>query len=102
MSFRRNAKLEQELERTPAMRRTLRAAAEDVRQAAEHAAPRGTSRRGVAKQFRVAQDNAGETIVTNDDPFFHLVEFGSANNPPYAPLRRGARAAGLRLDEQAK
>jgi len=38
----------------------------------------------------------GVRIVAGD-PFWHLVEFGSANNPPYAPLRRGVRAAGLRL-----
>lgn len=37
--------------------------------------------------------------VMATDPFGHLVEWGSANNPPYAPLRRGVLAAGLRLDE---
>lgn len=42
------------------------------------------------------------TRVVAADPFWHLVEYGSANNPPYAPLRRGVRAAGLRLDARRK
>lgn len=36
------------------------------------------------------------TQIVGGDVFSHLVEFGSANNKPYAPLRRGVRAAGLR------
>lgn len=39
------------------------------------------------------------TRVLTLDPFGHLVEWGSANNHPYAPLRRAVLAAGLRLDE---
>jgi hypothetical protein len=43
-----------------------------------------------------------EVRVGTTDPFGHLVEFGSAKNPPYAPIRRGVRAAGLRLEESPK
>lgn len=32
------------------------------------------------------------------DPFWHLVEYGSANNPPYAPVRKSVRALGMRFD----
>lgn len=32
------------------------------------------------------------------DSFWHLSEYGSAHNAPYAPARRGVIAAGLRLD----
>jgi hypothetical protein len=39
----------------------------------------------------------GHSVVATD-PFGHLVEYGSVNNPAYAPLRRGTLAAGLRLD----
>lgn len=42
------------------------------------------------------------TRVVAEDFGWHWVEFGSSNNPPYAPLRRGIRAAGLRLDVSAK
>jgi hypothetical protein len=31
------------------------------------------------------------------DNFWHLVEYGSVNNPPYAPARRGVVMAGLRF-----
>lgn len=40
----------------------------------------------------------GNSVVSTDS-FAHLVEWGSANNPAYAPIRRGVLAAGLRLDE---
>lgn len=36
------------------------------------------------------------TRVRALDPFWHLVEYGSKNNPPYRPMTRGVRAAGLR------
>jgi hypothetical protein len=38
------------------------------------------------------------TQVRLEDPFWHLVEYGSRNNPAYSPARRGVIAAGLRLD----
>lgn len=36
-------------------------------------------------------------LIRAEDVFWHLVEYGSVNNPAYAPLRRGIRAAGLKL-----
>lgn len=30
------------------------------------------------------------------DPFFHLIEWGSINNAPQAPLRKAAESTGLR------
>lgn len=44
----------------------------------------------------------GETYVVTRDFAGHMVEWGSINNPPYAPLRRGVRAAGLELRELPK
>jgi hypothetical protein len=38
----------------------------------------------------------GDRVVATD-PFWHIVEFGSVNNRPYAPLRRGLRAAGVKF-----
>jgi hypothetical protein len=35
--------------------------------------------------------------VVADDSFWHWIEFGSVHNTPRAPMRRGFRAAGLRL-----
>jgi hypothetical protein len=38
----------------------------------------------------------GQSVVEGD-PFWHLSEFGSINNPPQANFRRGLRAVGIRL-----
>lgn len=43
----------------------------------------------------------GTQIVASDFAW-HLVEFGSVNNPPYAPLRRGVIAAGLRFVDESR
>ena len=32
----------------------------------------------------------------------HIIEWGSINNPPYAPLRRATRSSGLRFRELGK
>lgn len=40
----------------------------------------------------------GKDRVVSRDNFTHLIEFGSVNNPAYAPIRRGVREAGLRFD----
>lgn len=40
--------------------------------------------------------------VWNDDPFAHLVEFGSVHNRAYAPLRTAVRSLGLRFKENPK
>jgi hypothetical protein len=40
--------------------------------------------------------------LASTDPAGNIIEWGSANNPPFAPIRRGVRAAGLRLDEESK
>lgn len=46
-------------------------------------------------------EGRGENVaVTNLDYAGHLIEWGSRNNPPHAPLRRAVRAAGYRLQEE--
>ena len=37
--------------------------------------------------------------VGSDDPFAHLVEFGSVNNKPYRPLSRAGEQLGLTLED---
>lgn len=66
-----------------------------VASTASRLAPRGDTGR-TARSFVVVREN-GVIRVGNTDPFFHLTEWGSANNPPYAPLRRGVLGAGLQL-----
>ncbi len=44
--------------------------------------------------------NGWSAMVTTSDFAWHLIEFGSANNPPYRPFARGVTAAGLNyIDE---
>lgn len=95
MRFRPNPRLAQELARQPEMRRALADAARAVKTEAERVAPVGSTGR-YARSFVVGATPEGAT-VGNTDFAAHWVEYGSRNNPPYAPLRRGVRAAGLRL-----
>lgn len=37
--------------------------------------------------------------VSNVGPMGHMDEWGTINNPPYAPLRRAVEASGLEFDE---
>lgn len=78
-----------------------------VRSQAEHQKGMHSITKGVARHVRaVAPHKTGYykrkvsvrgTRIRTLDVFWHLVEFGSVNNPAYSPLRRGVRAAGLRL-----
>lgn len=103
-AFRRNSRFEAEMKRTPGYRALLRAHVEarvvpaveqTIRQARAPWMPRG------GPAVRVENDG-DEVVVENTDYGAHLMEFGSANNPAHAPLRRGARAAGLRLTDNGK
>jgi len=77
----------------------LRSAAEAVRGRAESDTPRIMPRNPQA--FEIQADAEGVRLV-NTDHGGHLAEWGSANNPPMAPLRRAVRSAGLRLEEQER
>jgi hypothetical protein len=90
--YERNHGFELELERDPRMVAHIRSSTTTVAVAVRAAAPRKTGR------YRKSVKPRDNRVVA-EDPFWHLVEYGSVNNPPYAPLRRGTRAAGLRLDE---
>lgn len=101
-SFRANPALQQELERDPHYRAGLRVHAEEIKEMAGHLMKRGDHPHGhLADRFVVVEDH-GEIRVTNTDFAAHLAEFGSANNPPYAPLRRAVLAVGLDLREAPK
>lgn len=44
----------------------------------------------------------GERLLTTD-PAGHIIEWGSINNPPYAPLRRAVEQIGaVYVDEKAR
>lgn len=95
MLFKANPRFVEELEEQDETKDALVDAAED---AAKHVRAHQIMRRKDAQPIEV--DDSGDTPrLVNTDHGAHLDEWGSANNPPYAPLRTGVRAAGLRLDE---
>lgn len=95
-AFRPNPSFERDLRAQPEFKQCMRAAAESIVSAARAAAPDVTG--AYRDSLQVVED--GDTIAAaTTDRAGHLVEFGSVNNPAYAPLRRGTRAAGLRLEE---
>lgn len=80
-----------DLATSPALQAAMAAAAREIAAQARRVAPVGDT-----GHYKRSLKTKGPIAYT-DDPFGHLVEFGSVNNPAYAPLRRATRAAGLRL-----
>lgn len=99
-SFKPNRKALAKLRRTPEHKAMLRAHAERVKDHAERESPIGESEDYI--HSFVITETPTAVRVGNRDFAAHLIEWGSVNNPPWAPLRRGVRAAGLRLDEDGK
>lgn len=95
--FKPNRGLVSELKRSPEIQAVLDQAAESVKSAAERETPIGATEDTI-HAYKITR-TATSRSVGNTDPFFHLTEYGSVNNPAYAPLRRGVHAAGLRFEE---
>lgn len=72
----------------------LASSAESVADAADLAAP--------GREGDYIHAEGSKVVYANPRAAWHIVEFGSANNHPYSPLRRAVVAAGLRLDEEPK
>ena len=100
MRFKRNPRFEVEMNRQASVKFAIRKRAEAAKRFAIGSAPRGETD-GYVHSIHVVEQN-GKTYLRTNDFAGHMVEFGSINNPPYAPLRKGVRAAGLRLDETPK
>ncbi len=91
---------DEKLQSDPMYRAALKAAAEPAAAAARNTAHAiMPSKRG--RDITVVVDGK-RVLVSNPDHGAHLDEWGSKNNPPYAPLRRGVRAAGLKFKESGK
>lgn len=83
-----------ELEAAEAYDEARKQIGESIKGNVEQIAPSGAS-----GQYHDSIEVDDEGSVGTTDPFGHLVEWGSVNNPPYAPIRRGVELAGLRLEE---
>jgi len=99
-SFRPNRQARAQLARQPEHKAMLREQAERVKDSAERESPIGETGDYIDR-FDIVELPT-RMRVSNDDFAWHLTEFGSVNNPAYAPLRRGVRRAGLRLEEDPK
>lgn len=91
----RNPNLERDIKATPEYLAAMAQAAASVVPMVKAAAPNVTG--AYSRSIRAVEDR-----VETTDAFGHIIEWGSVNSPPYAPLRNGVRAAGLRLDESQK
>lgn len=98
-----NPNLAAAIEAQPEFRAALRETVEPARVEADRIARAAGApwmpRRG-APDLIVVSDTPDGVRLTNTDHAAHLQEFGSRNNEPHAPLRRGARAAGLKVTDQ--
>lgn len=90
--FRLNPRFEEELARDPQVRRVLDAAAKEALPAA----------RAVARSYRdtgayeASLKVDGNRLLTTD-PAGHIIEFGSVDTAPQAPLRKAAEQVGARV-----
>jgi len=97
--YRPNPRFEAELARQPEFKAFMQGAAEESLAKARAAAPVGTG--AYRDSLRVVSDEDGWRLESTDIAA-HLIEWGSANNPPWAPLRRGVMAAGMWLMEEPR
>lgn len=91
-----NRRLVPEVERTVAYRAYLHDKAGDVIENAKRVAP---VRTGKYRDGLKVIEQGGKVYASGTDFKSGWIEFGTVNTPVFAPLRKGARAAGLRLDE---
>lgn len=94
-----NPDFEREISGQDENKAALKEAADTVASRAETMTPRIMPRNSEAME--VSEDEDGVAVV-NTDFGGHLAEWGSRNNQPFAPLRRGVRSAGYRLEESSK
>lgn len=98
-TFVSNPRFESEMKRTAGHRKAMFSGANQIASKGRLLAPRRTGFYG--RRFKVGIED-GEVAIGNADPFAFLIEYGSVNNPPFAPIRRAVRAAGFRLDEHPR
>lgn len=71
----------------------------DAQQAIDESQPvvTGSYKRHFDLALSTEVDVAGAAVhLVIGEPRWHIIEHGSVNNPPYAPIRRGVESAGLR------
>lgn len=101
MTFRPNPQFALQLAADAEHRAALERAARDIaREADRFARQAGAPWMPRGSDPVTAVDTDGPIRVVATDHGAHLREWGSSQNPPHAPLRRGVRAAGYDLNER--
>ncbi len=81
-------------------RDALRAPAEEIRDAVNAAVPVVTgSLQAWYEQTDIVDGDGRQVRIEMGVPIGAIIEYGSVNNPPYAPMRTGIEAAGARYQE---
>ena len=99
MKFKPNRNFERQMQESPGMRAELVRNAEKAKRAAIASVNRDSG--DYQQRFEIVATGDG-VVLANTDFAAHIIEWGSVENPPQAPIRRGVRAAGMRLDEIQK
>lgn len=96
MRFEVNPNLAADFAADPEIERMLLATAWTIAQRAAMLMPVGPDPHlGHIRDFFRGGRADGHIVAFNTHPFFHLAEFGSRNNPAYAPLRRAVISLGM-------
>jgi HK97 gp10 family phage protein len=96
--FKPNKNLENDLRKDIGYEEGLLAKAAEAADAAKTFAP---VRTGAYRDGIKAQKVGGKVYVSGTDWKSNFIEHGTSKMPPQAPLRRGVRAAGMRLKEKS-
>lgn len=95
--FEANPELLDELASEPGVARAMLEVAENLSQTIADMTPERTG----AARAKISAIAEGRTVrVLTEDRAGHLIEWGSANNPAYAPFRRGVERSGLRWRQE--
>lgn len=92
MAFRPRKTFEREVRQQPQYKAAMAERAEVLGHVIQAAAPYNTG-------YYYRRVRARGNKVYTRDFFWFLVEWGSVNNPPYAPVRRSVRALGMRYED---
>ena len=87
--FVKSHSFEAEMEASPGFERAMASEASEIARQVRAVAPKRTG-------YYIRHVSSLGARVTLGDFAWHLIEYGSAHNRPYAPVRKGVRAAGHR------
>lgn len=95
-TFKPNPRFTDELRRDPQFRAFALSKAQQAAQIAESHTPKGFMAGRAGKKPHAESTPEGAALVLEGSGW-GLIEFGSANSSPHAPLRKGIEGAGMKF-----